>query len=302
MELARTNAGRSRNWLFTINRIEDNTVPQLRALGGRPGVKYMVWGSELAPTTGHAHLQGFIQFVNARKFTGVKKLFGFMSPRLDRGDGKSVEMMKYCKKDNCFEEIGTPPMTNEEAGATGARKREMNFKQAIKLAEQGKFDKLRKKWPGMFIRYYRTWLAIHKDSGVRPPDLDQVTGIWVYGPSGSGKSHYARERFPLYYDKACNKWFDNYQQEPAVLIDDFDKKHDVLAHHLKRWADRYSFSGEIKGGQINLRPEWIVVTSQYRISDIWSDTETVEALNRRFIKIKIHIDSQGNRVIQEQGF
>jgi len=63
-----------------------------------------------------------------------------------------------------------------------------------------------------------------------------------------------------------------------------------------------AFSAEIKGSQINLRPDFIVVTSQYRIGEIWTDIETVDALNRRFTKIKIHIDSQGNRVIQPQGY
>lgn len=293
----------SRNWLFTVNDIPDEYGAILERIAGRGGVTYLVYGRERAPSTGHIHLQGFIRFKSVRAFNGVKTFLRELnSPRLDRGDGKAYAMMMYCKKDNDFVEFGTAPASNRERSASGGKTTKEVFRQCIKLAEAGDFDKMKRKHAGLYARYYRTWLAMNKDHGARPADLEQVTGVWIYGPAGAGKSHYAREAYPYYYDKPCNKWFDNYKGEPHILIDDFDKKHDVLAHHLKRWADRYAFSGEIKGGQINLRPVRIVVTSQYRINEIWSDTETQDALNRRFIKIKIHIDSQGNRVVQEQGF
>jgi hypothetical protein len=74
----------------------------------------------------------------------------------------------------------------------------------------------------------------------------------------------AREKYfdnkPFYY-KHCNKWWDGYTGQEYVLIDDFGLKHDVLAHHLKLWGDRYGTSGEIKGGMIALRHQLLVVTS-----------------------------------------
>lgn len=294
---------RSRNWLVTCNRYGADDLVLISSLAKDISVRYMIFGEELAPTTGHKHLQGFVQFRHVRKFVGVQKFFaGLTHANLCMGDCKAVKMAEYCKKSGEFWEFGRAPVPSAVSGSRGGTQRKVNYEQVIKLAEEGKFDKLKRKFPKQFIAYYRTLQGIHKDYGVMPADLDGVTGVWIYGPSGSGKSHYAREKFPGCYDKACNKWFDNYKGEKNILLDDFGKSHHVLAHHLKRWSDRYAFSAEVKGSQINLRPDFIVVTSQYRIGEIWSDIETVDALNRRFSKIKIHIDSQGNRVIQSQGY
>lgn len=113
-------------------------------------------------------------------------------------------------------------------------------------------------------------------------ELDRCTGIWLTGPSGCGKSRKARVDFPDYYLKAANKWWDGYQDQKNVILEDLGLEHACLGHHLKLWADRYDFIAEVKGSSVRLRPENIVVTSQYRIEDIWQDEATREALKRRF--------------------
>lgn len=189
--------------------------------------------------------------------------------------GSAGQNREYCIKDGDFVEVGTVPGDARSGGAA----EKARWEDARKLARTGKVEDVP---ADIYVRYYRTLKEIAKDHVVPPPDADGVTGLWFYGPAGCGKSRDVRSRYPNSYLKLCNKWWDGYQGQESVIIDDVDKAHSVLGHHFKIWSDRYAFNAETKGGMLCIRPKIIVVTSQYMIEDIWDDQETREALNRRF--------------------
>lgn len=70
--------------------------------------------------------------------------------------------------------------------------------------------------------------------------LDDMCNEYHYGASGTGKSRGVRERFPDAYIKANDKWWDGYNNEETVIIDEFGPNQIGICH-LKIWADHYPF-------------------------------------------------------------
>lgn len=68
-------------------------------------------------------------------------------------------------------------------------------------------------------------------------DNENPIGLWIHGPAGSGKSYSVRKIFKPIFIKPQNKWWDGYEGEPYILLDDFDRQGACLAHYLKIWAD-----------------------------------------------------------------
>lgn len=165
----------------------------------------------------------------------------------------------------------------------------LDYEKVLQLIKEGRLEEIP---PELLIKY---WGNIQKIFGSfsLPLQTSSTRGLWVYGESGAGKSHYARSTFSPLYIKAQNKWFDGYMGQKYILLDDFDKSGKCLGHHLKIWADKWACFGEVKGAQAGLLHSLFIITSQYTIDQIWpveEDKELNVAIKRRF-EVKI-IESQ----------
>nr|WQA30175.1 MAG: rep protein [Cressdnaviricota sp.] len=126
----------------------------------------------------------------------------------------------------------------------------------------------------------------------KPGTKTKCRGIWLTGPAGCGKSTWAHklgEHLGGYYEKSQTKWWDGYDRERVVVLDDLDTE--VLLHYLKIWSDKFPCKGEVKGATVWLHHEWFVVTSNFSILDITNKTgdsqHFYEALKRRFRELTL---------------
>lgn len=260
--------GRSLGWCFTLNNPEEDCLVTLVEQA-----QYTIAGKEVG-ACGTPHLQGYCFFKTKKSLTQLKKYLPRAHWEPQRGSFEQA--IEYCKKDGDWHEEGIPPMSRKRKGEVEQER----WKKARVLAESGQLKEID---DDIYVRFYSSLRNIQKDNSPMPADADDVTGEWLWGPTGTGKSRFARDNNPGFYLKLCNKWWDGYRNEDCAILEDFDKSHSVLGHHLKIWADRYSFPAEIKGGKINIRPKKIIVTSNYHPSEIWgNEPQTLEPIERRF--------------------
>lgn len=264
-----TTDARGLSWCFTVNNYEDSDVQAFRDCDCR----YLVVGFEVGDS-GTPHLQGYVVLAKTARLSALKKICAKGHYELARGSAEQNRV--YCTKSGRFEERGIIPVSQKRKGELEAER----WKSAKIAAQEGRLDDVPE---DIYMRYYRTCKEIAKDHMRKPSDLSDLDNHWICGPPGCGKSRGAREKFPGAYFKLGNKWWDGYQGEENVIIDDWELDFKVLGHHLKIWADRYSFLAETKGGAMHIRPKRIIVTSNYRIDECFDDPVLCAAVKRRFI-------------------
>lgn len=283
-ESKKKNEPRNMRWVFTLNNYQDSHIEEFKGLEDE--VKWAICGREIAPTTGTPHLQGAIVFVNQVRESYVKKIFQGkahwdpMSPKATLEDN-----FNYCsKEDPQFIEIGERPDFDN------AGQREKKRWHAIAAAAKaGDWDTLLTTYPDAMILHYKGLENIQNKFGERKEKLSPTKPLserfwWVYGPAGTGKSRRAFERFPAdeTYNKALNKWWDGYEGQPHVVLDDISNEDKFMGHLLKTWCDYQPIRAEVKGGTQFIRPAFITVTSNWHPREIWTDSKMYEPICRRF--------------------
>jgi len=267
---------RGRNWCFTLNNYTETDVTRITGLPYR----YLIAGKEVG-ASGTPHIQGFIVFTSQRTFEQVRKLFLPMKPHIERAHGDIESNIRYCSKEGNMMEFGEKPKSAADKGAL-ERKR---WDDAYALAKAGDFAAIDTR---ILIPHIRNLQHLHYiDRSSKPLlTLDVLEHEWHYGVTGAGKSYGVRLANPVYYLKALNKWWDNYNFEEVVLIEEIDPSHaNKFGAMMKVWCDCYPFRAEVKSSTMYIRPKKIIVTSNYSIKDVFPERSMHEPLLRRF---KVH--------------
>lgn len=272
---------RHRGYCFTINNYTDDDVSRLDKLD----CEYIVYGREVAPTTGTPHIQGYIHFANGKSPNAARKL---VKGHLIVAKGTPEQNFDYCSKEGNYTERGNRPQSPQAQGNVERQR----WDDARLAARQGRFDDIPS---DLYIRYNNSLKRIRREDVAAPANLPPANtyGVWLYGPPRTGKSTMARTQYGTPYLKGINKWWDGYDGEETVLIEDFSPRHAVfLVDYLKIWTDRWTFSAETKGGRIVIRPKLIVITSNYHPDQCFYGVD-LEALKSRFTILELKSENAG---------
>jgi hypothetical protein len=262
--------------MWTLNNYTEEEVTTLKELV----FKYISFGYEVGES-GTPHLQGVICFETLKSVGQVIKL---MPTRVSNIQSiiHLQEAIEYAQKDGDFYENGTRPKSAAQKGVLGGIAQKDKWDQIWDNARSGNMGDIP---PEIMIKHYRTLKEIRKDHMPPVASIPVLENEWIYGPSGTGKTSGVLARYPDCYLKTCNKWWDGYQDEETVLIDDIDENHRVLIHHLKIWGDHKPFLAETKGGMLKIRPKRIICTSNVPLS-VFASAPHLEPLQRRYQEIE----------------
>lgn len=260
----------STNFVFTLN---NYTPDEEKTLSESDSIRYVLYGREVAPETGTPHLQGYLVLHKKSRISALKKLLPRAHFEIMRGGFD--DNTTYCSKSGDVYSRGDRPKDK--------RRNLTDWHEIAEHAKRGNFRQILDENPMVYIRYDRALRRIQSDFQDVPKKLDFMDNLWYYGPPGTGKTTKAYEEFPDAYIKENNKWWDGYTNQAVVIIDELELTDTYMAHFLKRWCQPQYFRGETKGGSMMLRPEKVIITSNYTPEEIWKeDPVCAEAVRRRF--------------------
>jgi len=279
-------AKRVRAFCWTLNNYSELEVQLLKNVP----CKYMVWGDEKGES-GTRHLQGYTEFANACTITSVAKLLGGRA-HVEIRAGTAKQASNYCLKgEQSHEEWKEMAETGPNFGrnyvgytrgvisAQGKRADLDEIGAAIFAGDS--VEQVSQDHPGAFIQYGRGIERLkalqYKDRVARPKC------IWRWGLAGTGKSYGPMHAHASYYIKDGTKWWDGYEQQEAIVIDDFDKDSWNFRDFL-RLLDENPYSGEFKGGYIKVNSPYIYITCEHPPEVLWAGNELAQ-VERRFAEV-----------------
>lgn len=270
---------RSRGWCFTVNNYIEQDSIDVYTLVEPDSDNYLVFGYEKGEK-GTPHIQGYVHFKEARSFRTMKKLLP--TAHIEVAKGSPLDNYKYCTKEGDFIEVVEIPRQGKRTDAEDIRDM---------ILEGRSMRDIILEHPGSFMRYSSGIMRMSQHLMAQKRFPFEMFFYW--GKSGVGKTTKAISHAPdSYYIKSDNdNWWDGYEQQDAIIFDDFSGKYDF--RDLLKITQQHSFSVNIKGSKTWINSKYIIFTADRSPADIYEDVLTKEELyqfTRRFNGNIIHLE------------
>ncbi|APA62647.1 putative replication protein [uncultured virus] len=278
-------------WCFTLNNYTDLDEVTLKAQVLIGEFSYVVYGLEVG-AQGTKHLQGYLEVPKRCRLTALKKILG-ANYHFEARRGTQKQAIDYACKEGNFYEYGqknvdvrvVTPKSKENLIQNQLKRVHDKIQQGVSLSSIYEEEPL---ISARFPKYINTVASLRK-----PPIRSSLVVELHHGPTGSGKTYNAFQRFPDLFSLPVKSgktlWFNGYDNEPVVLMDDFTGA--FALDQLLRLTDQYPIQVETKGGMVWFNPTLIIITSNFKEADWYTYTNRPEhflALQRRITK-RYHI-------------
>lgn len=249
-----------RSWCFTINNPEDETEAGLPEL---PHERYCSWQLERGET-GTRHFQGYVEFNQPVRLTQIKAAGGpWARAHLEVRRGTRHQARDYSRKEDS-RLAGPWERGSWTGGGSGARNDLVGVIECAKRTLSHRA--VAEAYPEQYIRLHRGVERYISAIDTRQREAPTELHI-LWGEPGTGKSRTALAEASagaasVYYlprGNGGNVWWDGYEGQDCVIIDDFYGW--LRWDTLLRLADRYPLRVEVKGGSTPFLSKRIYITS-----------------------------------------
>lgn len=254
------------------------------------GVVYQV---EICPETKREHVQLYAEFARPVRFKHVQTLLNMPNAHCETRKKSREACVAYCTKqdsrkpDTCPVYLGTLAEQPDGSYKTRQGKR-TDIHEMVDAIKAGKRQlDVMEQDPDTFVKYHRGMSVVremYQREAARKPRQLQVTAF--IGAPGTGKTRSVYEKhgyenvFTVVACSAQQMWFDGYEGESVLLIDDF--KGWIQYSFLLKLLDVYPLRLPVKGTFTHAMWTKVYITSNYPV-DQWYQDATLElgALRRR---------------------
>lgn len=267
----------SKNWTFTLFHDEP---PGFNSTT----MAYLAYGRETCPTTERVHWQGFVVFHT--RMASVKNVQLALHPTIkmhvEAMRGNLEQNETYCSKEGSYTTFGTKPHPGARTDLAAAVGAIMDGKSADDFVIED---------PMLYDRANRTLIRAEQLRMAREYRTEMTKGIWIYGPTGTGKSHWAftfsgypMDQIYVHQDMEKN-WWDFYRQQPCVVFNDFRGQlpYSTILQLVDKWP--YTVNRRYVG-PIPFTSRLLIITSPMRPQDVYKGVlerdDSIDQLLRRF--------------------
>lgn len=269
-----------RNFCATLNNYSDDQLDQITKNGNSGKYKYLIFGKEVAKT-GTPHLQIYCELKNSRSFDSIRT--EFFNAHIEKRKGTAQEAADYCKKEEDYTEYGQISFQGKRSDLNQVReivKESNSMRKVVEVATSYQS-----------VRMAQCILQYNEPP--RPYGRREVHVHW--GDTGTGKTYDVYQKHPDVYSPVSFKWWDGYDGQKVVLLDDirgdFCKFHEMLMLTGER-----PFRVECKGGSRQAVYDTIYITCSMHPSELWSTIEDKSQFLDRITTIK-HYTGDSKREI-----
>lgn len=273
--------GGARNYVFTDFGLSDYH------LDNGDIIKYICWGWEVCPDTGRPHHQGYVEFRRPQTYLQANKLLDTKA-NYQKREGTREEARNYTWKGQ-FEtkrtrvpqpsaiwlELGD--FTVSQGCRTDMREARgiLQDTSSMGLVMEECFSYQVNKNCELYLKYRESKRAIQP-----------INVVWCWGQSGTGKTRWVYESFDDVFKPVSFKWWEGYDGQITVLIDDFRRDFCKFHELISPLTDIYPFRVETKGGSRQVQFKNIIFTCPYHWREVYDTREDLFQLERRITETK----------------